>query len=91
LVGSIVGIVLSGPVGVVALIFSVVGAVVSLVKGIIGFFNHNYRKSQQRKNADQNIESMGEKIYSSVKRSLDEAYIPLESGITDIKNELVKM
>jgi len=91
-VGGILAVVffVSSPAGWVALALSIVGALVSIGKAIVGVFNHNYRKSQQKKSADENIAKMGKNILGSIKKNLVEAREPLRSGIEDIKNELSK-
>jgi hypothetical protein len=90
--GSVVGVILclTNPAGWVVLAFSIAGLIVSLVKAIVGFFNHDYRKSQQRKAADENIDKWGAKIYESIEQNLKETYKPLDEGIRKIKNELAK-
>jgi len=90
--GSIVGIILliSNPAGWVALALGIVGLIISVIKAFWGFLNHNYRKSQQRKSADENIEKMGTKIINEIKKNLAETKKPVRSGIEDIKNELTK-
>jgi Flp pilus assembly protein TadB len=94
-VTAIVGIVLAsigtaGVAAIVAIVLAVIGAVISVVKAVAGFFNHNYRKSQQRKNADEALEKSGENIYKSIEKNLKDCYEPLKTGIENIKNELIK-
>jgi hypothetical protein len=90
--GNIAGIIilLSNPVGWVVIALSIVGALISIGKAIAGFFNHNYRKSQQRKAADENIEKIGSNIIDLLKKNLNETKKPVRSGIEEIKSELLK-
>jgi hypothetical protein len=94
-VSAIVGIVLAsiGTVGVaaiVAIVLAVIGGIISVAKAVAGFFNHNYRKSQQRKNADKALEESGKNIYDSIKKNLADCYEPLKSGMENVKSELTK-
>jgi GTPase Era involved in 16S rRNA processing len=89
---GVVGVIicLTNPAGWVVLLVSLAGLLFSLGKAIAGFFNHNYRKSQQKKSADENIEKTGEEIYKSIKENLDDANKAMDSGIQSIKEELTK-
>jgi hypothetical protein len=91
-IGSAIGVILclTNPAGWVVLVLSGLGLLVSVIKLIVGFFNHDYRKSQQRKAADENIDKMGGIIYESIRKNLMETYRPLDAGIQKIKNELAK-
>jgi hypothetical protein len=91
--GSVVSVFvcLSNPVGWVVLL-SIAGGLLSVVSVVKEFaFNHNYRKSQQKKSVDENIIKMKENIFKSIDGELDKANKKLMSGIEDIKkNELTK-
>jgi hypothetical protein len=94
-VSAIVGIVLAsigtlGVAAIVALVLAVIGGIISVAKAAISFFDHNYRKSQQRKNADEVLEKSGKDIYESIKNNLKDCYKPLKNGVENIKTELAK-
>ena len=91
-IGSVVRVILciTNPVGWVKLALSLIGGLISIGKAIAGFFNHNYRKSQQKKAADENIKNTGEQILKSIEQNIAETYTPLESGVQNIKNDLAK-
>ncbi len=90
IIGSIGGVILclTNPVGWVVLILSIIGAGISIWKAVSGFLNHKYRASQQKKNADENIEKIGKLILESVLNNIEAAHNPLQDGIADIKGEL---
>lgn len=89
---GIVGVILciTNPAGWVVLALSILGAVISIGKEVLGFLDHKYRASQQKKAADNNIEKMGDKILESVIANLKDAHNPLQEGIAVIKDELHK-
>jgi hypothetical protein len=89
--GGIAGIIflISNPAGWVVLALSIVGLVFSVAKLILGVVNHDYRKSQQKKSADENIKKIGENIIKSIEENLKEADEPLKSGIESIKKALI--
>lgn len=83
--------------GAVALIFTsggwalaigAVALVVSLGKAIWGFFDSDYKKSQQRKAADENINDKFQTIESRYVSQLVKNMQELEYNLTPIKNEL---
>lgn len=92
IVGSITGVILclTNPAGWVVLALSILGVVINIGKMLVGWLNHKYRASQQKKSADNNIEKMGDKAIESVMVNLRDAKKPLQEGIESIKNELHK-
>ncbi|WP_050741605.1 coiled-coil domain-containing protein [Acetobacterium bakii] len=78
------------PAGWVVLALSIIGLVISIGKGVLEFLDHNYRASQQKKAANDNIEKMGDKISESVIANLKDAHTPLQEGIAVIKDDLFK-
>ena len=90
IVTGIIGVILclTNPAGWVVLSLSILGVVISIGKAVIGAFNHKYRASQQKKNVDENIDKIGEKILESVLVNILDASNPLQEGIDDIKAEL---
>lgn len=91
-VGAVAGIILclSNPAGWVVLALSILGAVISIGKAIIGFINHDYRTSQQKKAANENIQKIREKIEESVRKNLEEANEKLIESINEIIDDLQK-
>ncbi|PDW32738.1 hypothetical protein BB452_04640 [Helicobacter pylori] len=72
--GSIVGLVLlflTPVVGEFALIAGVTLALVGVGKSIWGFFDSDYKKSQQRKEVDKNLDKACEKIAENVKSRIE--------------------
>jgi hypothetical protein len=95
-VSSIIGIIMlsvgtGGVAAIVAIVIGVIGAIFSLVKAIVGFFDHSYRQSQQRKNADKILEKSGEDIYKSIKANLNDCFKTLKTGIENVKSELTNI
>ncbi len=88
--GSIGGLVLLGianfwnPVGWVELGIAVSVALVGAVKALWGFFDSDYKKSQQKKEADKNLHQIYEKIAEDVKSRL-------ESRKKDIREKIEKL
>jgi Skp family chaperone for outer membrane proteins len=72
------------------LVLSIVGALISIGKSIAGFFNHEYRKSQQRRSADDNLERIKKSIQKELTENLRDVCRPIESGVRKIKAELLK-
>jgi DNA repair exonuclease SbcCD ATPase subunit len=93
---AVVGIILAsistgGIAAIVTIVLAAIGAIISVAKAVVGFFNHNYRKSQQRKNADEALEKSGENISKSIEKNLRDSYESLKTSIENIKNELKKL
>lgn len=90
LVSGIVGIILcfTNPVGWVVIALSILATLISVGKEIVGFFNHKYRASQQKKSADDNIDKMGELIMAELRLNLNNIHDPLEAGIKKIKDDM---
>lgn len=93
---SITGLI-STAMGAVALIFTsggwvlaigAVGLVVSFGKAIWGFFDSDYKKAQQRKAADENINDTFQTIESRYISQLVKNMQELEDKLTPIKNKL---
>lgn len=79
---------LSNPVGWVIIALSVAGMIISVGKNILGFFNHGYRSSQQKKATDENIEKMANQLSESIRENIKNVHDPLMEGIVKIKDKL---
>jgi len=73
------------------IIAAVVIGLVSFVKAVWGFFDNEYRKSQQRKAVEENISKKADEITKNIRKNLSESNISLDSEISEIKKELKKM
>lgn len=67
---------------------AVVSMIISVGKNILGFFNHEYRASQQKKATDENIEKMAIQLSESIRENIKKAHDPLMEGIEKVKGNL---
>ncbi|HEY5557219.1 hypothetical protein [Acetobacterium sp.] len=88
-IGGVILCILS-PAGWLVLALSIIGAVISIGKEVLGLLDPKHRASQQKKAADDNIEKMGDEISELVIARIKDAHNPLQKGITVIKDELLK-
>lgn len=90
LLGALVGgaLMFWNPAGWVVLALGAVTVLASAVKAVIGFFSSDYKKSQQRKSADANLERITSKMRESLQESLDAALPQLEPKIDALKTAL---
>jgi len=79
---------LSNPAGWVIVALAVVGMIISVGKNILGFFNHGYRSSQQKKATDENIENMANQLSESFRDNIKDVRDPLMKGIEEVKDKL---
>ena len=79
---------LSNPVGWVIIALSVAGMIISVGKNILGFFNHGYRSSQQKKATDENIEKMANQLSESIRENIKNVHDPLMEGVVKVKDKL---
>jgi hypothetical protein len=70
-----------------ALVFGILGSVVSVAKAIRKFFDNDYKKAQQRKATDDNIDKIFHRVKSSYISQLEEKNQILEENMTHIKNK----
>lgn len=77
-------------VGGVALVLAIGNLVISVAKAAWGFFNHSYRREQQRKSADENIRKVSREISEAIDVNLQK----LRNGVTEampaVEQELAK-
>ena len=88
IVGAIVGIcmgLVSGPIGWVVAGISLVSAAWSAFRG---FFSSDYKKKQQRKNADENIRKVANKLEDAIASGLSKVRPELQENITEIKKQI---
>lgn len=90
LLGAVVGGVLLfwTPAGWAVLAIGAVTVLVGAVKSVIGFFSSDYKKSQQRKTADSNLERITDKMRESLRESLGAALPQLEPKVEALKAAL---
>lgn len=73
-----------GP-GWIALIVGAIGILISAYKAVRSFFNSDYKKSQQRHSADENIDKIFRTIKTSYTSQLDEDMQKLTDSLSEIK------
>ena len=75
-------------VGWVVTVLVVVEMLISVSKNILGFFDDEYRVSQQKKATDENIEKMATQLSESIRENIKKAHDPLTEGIEKVKENL---
>jgi hypothetical protein len=85
-VGAVILFFIPGP-GWVALAAGVVGSCISALKAIRSFFSSDYKKAQQRKAADENIDKIFRSIESRYLSQLKENMQKLEENLAHIKGK----
>ncbi|WP_313316098.1 hypothetical protein [Pulveribacter sp.] len=79
----------SNPVGwTAAAVIGAVGLVFSFYKAVRGFFSSSYKKEQQRKSADENIEKIFEKMTEMLDGNLDSASAKINEALLLTKNQM---
>lgn len=76
------------PPGWVVMAVSALTALVSIAKSFGGFFDVEYKKGQQRRSAEANLDSVCEQIRRSLRGSFDEALRSLEDQTSEIRQML---
>ena len=88
LIGTLIGAVaLTFASGGLALVVGVVGVIVSLYKAGRSLFDSDYKKTQQRKAADENIDKIFRDVESSYLSQLDKNMQKLEGNMASIKSK----
>lgn len=88
-VGGIGGIILTMTTGGLALVLSVLGALIAIGKSIYSFFDHDYRKAEQRKSATRSIEEIVKEVRENIKsKNLNSIYDKIDLGISSINKKL---
>ncbi len=91
LLGGLLGIAMAPFTGGASLWFlglSALSVIVSLGKALIGAFNTNYKKSQQRKATDDNLHSASMQLRASLKDGLDSALPQMQEKIAQLEQAL---
>lgn len=79
------------PAGIAIIALSVLGLIISFGKAIRGFFDKEYKKREQRKSVDENLQKISQDMKKEVKKSIDEqARDNLEPYIKSVKDKLEK-
>jgi uncharacterized protein YukE len=79
----------SNPVGwTTAAVIGAVGLVFSLYKAVRSFFSSDYKKEQQRKSADENIEKVFEKLTEMLDGNLESASAKIKEALLSTKTQM---
>ena len=79
----------SNPVGwTTAAVIGAVGLVFSLYKAVRSFFSSDYKKEQQRKSADENIEKVFEKLTEMLDGNLESASAKINEALISTKTQM---
>ena len=76
------------PMGWVLMTLGAITLLTGLAKSVWGFFDNDYKKGQQRKSAEENLDKACDEIRTSLRQSLDEAIPTLEKTIGEIREML---
>jgi len=76
------------PVGWVVMTLGVAAVLVGVAKAVWGFFDSGYKKGQQRKSTDENLDSACDSIRDSFQKTLAQSLPPLEEKIEQIRTAL---
>ncbi|MDU0661621.1 hypothetical protein [Pseudomonas aeruginosa] len=76
------------PMGWVLMTLGAITLLTGLAKSVWGFFDDDYKKGQQRKSAEENLDRACEEIRASLRQSLAEAVPTLEKTIGEIREML---
>jgi peptidoglycan hydrolase CwlO-like protein len=91
--GSVIGVLFAigtGPVGWVVIALSIIGGLISIGKAVIGFFNKDFKKSEQKKSTDKSLAGIESKLRESIQDNFQEPFQQLDTGVKSIKDELQK-
>lgn len=76
------------PMGWVLMTLGAITLLTGIAKSVWAFFDDDYKKGQQRKSADENLDSACDEIRTSLRQSIDEAVPTLEKTIGEIREML---
>ena len=79
---------LGGPAGWVFLTLGALGVVISVVKAVMGFLSEDYKKAQQRKAVDENLEKARASLKDDLEKSERAVMEALETACTEAKTRL---
>lgn len=79
----------SNPVGwTVATVLGIAGLVFSFYKAVRGFFSSDYRKEQQRKSADENLNKVFEKLREMLDQNIESASEKIKAALDETKKQM---
>ena len=79
----------SNPVGwTTAAVLGAVGLVFSFYKAVRSFFSSDYKKEQQRKSTDENLDQVFTKLTEMLDKNLESASIKIKEALLDAKNQI---
>ncbi|MBU2869750.1 hypothetical protein [Colwellia sp. E2M01] len=87
IISTVVGgvfLALSGA-GVAAIVIGAFGLVFSLYKSVRSFFSSDYKKAQQKKSTDDNLNDIANQLEKSAKDNVEEAFKELEECVGQVK------
>lgn len=76
------------PMGWVLMSIGALTLLTGMAKSVWGFFDDDYKKGQQRKSADENLDRACDEIRASLRQSMDEAVPTLEKTLGEIREML---
>lgn len=79
---------LGGPAGWAFLTLGALGVVISVVKAVMGFLSEDYKKAQQRKAVDENLEKARASLKDDLEKSERAVMEALETACTEAKARL---
>lgn len=92
LLGALVGgaLMFWNPAGWFVLATGAAALLLGIGKALYGFFNSDYKKSQQRKAVDDNLYTIADDIRDSIRANLTQAYPELETRVESIQAVLAE-
>lgn len=79
----------SNPVGwTTAAVLGAVGLVFSFYKAVRSFFSSDYKKEQQRKSTDENLDQVFTKLTEMLDKNLESASVKIKEALLDAKNQI---
>lgn len=76
------------PAGWLVLAPALAGMVFAVYKAVRSFFSSNYKMSQQRQSADENLSKVARKMKSSLEDGIEKVFPELQEKITELKSML---
>ncbi|MCQ2781594.1 apolipoL family protein [Helicobacter pylori] len=87
-IGGLVALLMTSVLGWFALFGGLVLAAMGIVKSVWGFFDSDYKKSQQRKEADKNLDKACERIAEDVRNQIESGKKGASKMIEELKASL---
>lgn len=93
-VGGVLGIVTIATGGtalvIIGGVLAVLGSVIGMAKSVWGFFNSDYKKSQQRKETDKALREVSKTIEKEIKKVIEQIEQGMTTEMDKVKTELQK-